>query len=88
MYIISLSIVAICILVLPSVSPEGTLYKGREGPLPYRSLSVSQGPVYQLLILEPQPLVFCSGTFSCASVFKAIALLLDLVYLVLYVEAS
>jgi hypothetical protein len=30
-------------------------------PLPYRSFSVSWGPIYHLLILEPDPLVFCWG---------------------------
>jgi hypothetical protein len=32
--------------------------------LPYRSFPISWGPIFQLLILEPEPLEFCLGLFS------------------------
>jgi hypothetical protein len=43
--------------------------------LPYRSCSVSRGIIYQLLILMPEPLAFCSGLFffSCGNEFKTIS---------------
>ena len=31
-------------------------------PFAYRNFSVSRDSIYQLLILEPEPLVFCSGS--------------------------
>jgi hypothetical protein len=52
-------------------------------PLPYRSFAVSQGPIYQLLILEPKPFVFCSGNcllYQCVQSYFPFSLLWDLVY--------
>ena len=54
--------------------------------LPYRSFSVSWGPICQLLIFKPEPLGLCSGKFPlCQGVlgYFPLILLLDPVYLVL-----
>ena len=42
-------------------------------PFPYRSFSVSWDHICQLLILESEPLVFCSGNSPCANVFDTLS---------------
>ena len=52
----------------------------------YRCFAVSWGPTFQLLTLEPEPLVFCPENVPCANAFcgyYSLSLLLDSVYLVL-----
>ena len=50
--------------------------------LPYRSFSVSWGPIYQMLILRLESLVFCLGNFSCAKDFKALSTISSITFFV------
>ena len=42
-------------------------------PLLYRIVSISWGPIYKLLFLEPEPLDFYSGIFSCENEFGTLS---------------
>ena len=56
-------------------------------PLCYKGFSVSWGPIYQLFILEPEPLVFCSGLcllYQCNQGYFPPSLPWDLVHPVSY----
>jgi hypothetical protein len=59
----------------------------RKCPSPYKSFSILWVPICQFLIIEHNPLVFCSGYFPlchCVWGFAPLSPLLDSVYLVLY----
>ena len=67
-----------------SFQPIGCLFCIIECPLPYRNIFFcSTGPIYLLLVLEPEPLLFCSVNFllfQSVPWYFAVSLLFDSVY--------